>query len=103
MQVEQTYGRRHRKSWREGKGIKEFDYNGKKWKNKAEKIKRRDKYRCVWCRRYGKTSPAEVVHHIKRVEDYPELAFENENLVSLCRKCHNKAHPEKVRAARGIR
>ena len=80
-----------------------FEYTSQKWRKKAEKIKRRDNYRCVWCARYGRAAPAEVVHHIKHVEEYPELAFEDENLVSLCKKCHNKAHPEKARAARGIR
>ena len=39
------------------------------------------------------------VHHIKHVDEYPELAYEDSNLVSLCQGCHNKAHPEKARAA----
>ena len=39
------------------------------------------------------------VHHIKHVDEFPELAYEDNNLVSLCQACHNKAHPEKARAA----
>lgn len=81
----------------------DFDYNSQKWKRKAELIKRRDGYRCRWCARYGKAVPAVVVHHIKHVDEYPELAYVNENLVSLCQACHNKAHPEKARAMRGRR
>ena len=61
----------------------------------SERIKRRDKYQCKWCARYGKRRPAKVVHHLKTVEEYPELAWEPSNMVSLCIKCHNKAHPEK--------
>lgn len=38
---------------------------------------------------------AKTVHHIKHLEDAPELAFEDSNLISLCYSCHNKAHPEK--------
>lgn len=38
---------------------------------------------------------ATVVHHIQPREDYPELALELSNLVSLCEACHNKRHPEK--------
>lgn len=37
-----------------------------------------------------------MVHHIKHAEEYPEIAFEDSNLVSLCEACHNKAHPEKA-------
>lgn len=74
----------------------EFDYKSKRWEKKSEKIKRRDGYRCVWCARYGRNVPAKVVHHKKPVEEYPEYAWDDDNLVSLCAKCHNKAHPEKA-------
>lgn len=36
-----------------------------------------------------------TVHHVKHVDEFPELAFAGENLVSLCNACHNKQHPEK--------
>jgi 5-methylcytosine-specific restriction endonuclease McrA len=55
----------------------------------------RDKYLCQECRRYGRTTPAQTAHHIKHVEDYPELAFDENNLKSVCWSCHNKEHPEK--------
>jgi predicted kinase len=35
-----------------------------------------------------------VVHHIKQLEEYPELALDPDNLVSLCNLCHNREHPE---------
>jgi 5-methylcytosine-specific restriction endonuclease McrA len=38
---------------------------------------------------------AKEVHHIKHLEDYPELAFDDNNLISLCSACHRKMHPEK--------
>ena len=83
--------------------MKEFDYNSQKWRTKSAKIKRRDGYKCVWCARYGKSRPAVVVHHIKHAEEYPELTYVNDNLVSLCQACHNKAHPEKARKSNRIR
>ncbi|MUU13069.1 MAG: HNH endonuclease [Oscillibacter sp.] len=61
-----------------------FDYTSKRWGRKRAAILRRDDYRCVWCRRYGRNRPAVVVHHIKHVDEYPELAYEDSNLVSLC-------------------
>ena len=89
------------KTGREGEGYLVFDYHSFKWRKKSEKIKRRDGYQCQWCKRYGKNIPAVVVHHIKEADEYPELAYTDSNLVSLCRACHNKAHPDKVRATRG--
>lgn len=70
-------------------------YRSAKWKRKREKILKRDGYQCVECRKYGRHRPAAVVHHIKELEDYPELALDDENLVSLCLSHHNQAHPEK--------
>lgn len=80
-----------------------FDYTSDRWKQKSRHIKRRDHYQCVWCRRYGRAREAKIVHHIKEVDEYPELAWDDNNLVSLCLACHNKAHPEKATAMRRTR
>lgn len=72
-----------------------FDYKSKRWLRKRESILRRDKYRCVYCRSYGRATEAVTVHHIKHVDMHPDLAFVDSNLVSLCQACHNKEHPEK--------
>ena len=72
-----------------------FDYNDKKWKAKSKAILRRDNYECRECRKYGRIRTATTVHHIKHVDEFPELAFDNDNLISLCSACHNKQHPEK--------
>lgn len=72
-------------------------YTGKRWKKKRERILKRDNYTCQHCKRYGKRTEATVVHHIKHLEDYPELAYKDDNLISLCSMCHNKEHPEKAR------
>lgn len=63
---------------------------------------------CVWCReagrfardRRGRRVPvlATLVHHIKPRKEYPELELVLENLVSLCDRCHDEAHPEKHEA-----
>lgn len=72
-------------------------YSGLKWKRKRAAILRRDGYQCRECRRYGRMREAVEVHHIKPLELYPELAYDNDNLISLCHKCHSKRHPEKAR------
>ena len=67
-------------------------YKTDKWRNKREKIMRRDQYLCQECKRYGKSTPAQTVHHINPLEHYPELALVSANLVSLCNPCHDAMH-----------
>lgn len=73
----------------------EFDYKSKRWKSKRLAILRRDKYLCQECKKYGKIKEAVTVHHIKHADTHPELAYDDNNLESLCQGCHNKKHPEK--------
>lgn len=73
----------------------EFDYKSAHWKRKRELILRRDGYMCVECKKYGRIREAKTVHHIQHVDEYPELAYTDSNLESLCLACHNKQHPEK--------
>ena len=73
------------------------DYKDKKWLRKRQSILRRDNYLCRECKRYGKTTPADTVHHIKPLEYYPELFLFNQNLISLCASCHNKMHDRDTR------
>lgn len=70
-------------------------YKSKRWRELRARVLRRDGYKCQYCKRYGKNVEAVTVHHIKPREDNPELAYTMSNLVSLCAKCHNAAHPEK--------
>ena len=70
-------------------------YNSKRWKDKRQYILHRDHYLCQECKKYGRNNEAKIVHHIKEVEDHPELKLKNDNLVSVCKSCHNKVHPEK--------
>ncbi len=88
------------------KEAKEF-YNSSAWKHKRMEILERDHYECQDCRqrlrnaakegrllsgRDRKIWPAEEVHHIQELKEYPELALNNDNLISLCTQCHNLRH-----------
>lgn len=68
-----------------------------KWKRKREKILRRDRHLCQWCKRYGKKVTATHVHHIVHYDDAPERALDDDNLVSICAGCQNTAHPERAK------
>lgn len=72
-------------------------YKSARWLEIRESVLKRDDYLCRNCKRYGKRRQATTVHHIKHLDKYPELAYDRNNLVSLCDDCHNKAHPEKAR------
>ncbi len=95
-----------RRSAMTDKEVKKF-YNSKQWKQKRPDILRRDCYECQDCRKrledaraagirlHGadtKIRRAEQVHHIKELKEHPELALDDENLISLCTICHNIRH-----------
>lgn len=70
-------------------------YTTAKWKAFRKRVLIRDQYTCQRCKRYGRITQAREVHHIKHLEEYPELAYDPENCISLCKACHNMQHPEK--------
>lgn len=88
------------------KEVKHF-YNSAEWKHKRIRILERDLYECQDCKarlskanRDGiilsgddrKIRRAVEVHHIKELKERPDLALEDDNLISLCTQCHNIRH-----------
>lgn len=69
-----------------------FDYKAKRWERLRAQVMRRDGYRCQLSKRFGKAVPADLVHHIYPVDEFPEYAFEPWNLISVSRAAHNKLH-----------
>ena len=69
-----------------------FDYKARRWERLRAQVMRRDGYRCQLSKRYGKSVPADLVHHIYPVDEFPEYAFESWNLISVSRAAHNKLH-----------
>ena len=67
-------------------------YWTKEWRETRLLALRRDKYECQHCKRRGKYSRAECVHHIKEVKHFPIFALTLSNLISLCNLCHNIEH-----------
>lgn len=80
-----------------------FDYCSSRWKRKRAAILRKQNYMCANCKRYGRAREAVEVHHVKHVDEYPELAFVDDNLVGLCKSCHLKQHPERGKRLSQIR
>ncbi|MDU2670603.1 MAG: HNH endonuclease signature motif containing protein [Clostridium sp.] len=62
------------------------------WKHKRRDILLRDNNECQMCKDKGGYSTANTVHHIKHLRSNPELALEDDNLISLCDSCHWDIH-----------
>ena len=81
-------------NWKGGKSSKivklkaSFDY--KVWK---EQVNERDNYTCQICG----CNIKEIIetHHIKRFRDYPELRFDVNNGITICKFCHQLEHTKK--------
>ncbi|MEY9973157.1 5-methylcytosine-specific restriction protein A [Lysinibacillus sp. RC46] len=81
-------------------------YNSTPWKHLRAAVRERDNNECQQCKREGRVfidtnelnrkgtrkKIALIVHHIKELEDHPELAQDMDNLECLCVHCHNKLH-----------
>lgn len=74
-----------------------FTYKSKRWQTKRNVILKRDGYRCQWAARSGRAEPADTVHHIFPVEDFPQYAMCDWNLISLSNTAHNAMHDRATR------
>ena len=75
-----------------------FDYHGKRWEKRRERILKRDGWLCRERKRYGKKKPATHVHHIFPAEEYPQYAWCDWNLLSLCLSAHDEMHDRQTGA-----
>lgn len=58
----------------------------KRWRALRQQALRRDGFKCTEC---GSRYRLQV-HHVKRSEKFPELAYELDNLLTLCGPCHSR-------------
>lgn len=83
-------------------------YDSREWKRKRREILERDHFECCCCRARGRYTRAVIVHHVRHLEDAPELALSDtyvdgcgavhRQLISVCRDCHETVcHPERLR------
>ncbi len=62
------------------------------WQKKRGEIKRRDHYLCVYSLARGRLVYEGLeVHHISPIEERPDLALEDGNLITLSREAHELA------------
>ena len=75
--------------------IKTF-YSSIAWKNCREAYKKSVGGLCEQCYKNGRITPADDVHHIIKLTNEnindPDITLNPNNLVALCRLCHEKRH-----------
>lgn len=81
-------------------------YKSRQWLELRADILHKHHYECYDCRKRGRITKAQTVHHVQHVKDRPDLALSEYttddngkrivNLIPLCNACHNKHHPEKA-------
>ena len=71
-------------------------YGSTAWRKLRQSILERDHFECQWCKAEGRLTTQYdsvlEVDHIKELETNPELAYDPDNLRTLCKDCHNKRH-----------
>lgn len=76
-------------------GNKKKIYDDKYWRfYLSPKILKRDNFECQECKKEGKLTIKEHgkkldIHHIKEIEQYPELTYDEDNLETVCVHHHN--------------
>lgn len=100
IKADNTYCQKHRKennSYRNKRYDRKRDPKIKKFYSSSQWQKVRDRYLkknplCEICEKKGRTKAAEVVHHKVEVKENFSKRLDIDNLMSLCKKCHQEVH-----------
>ena len=71
-------------------------YVSNEWKNKRQEIIKRDNNECQICKVLSKFVQSDDVHHIVPMTKDFSKKLDNNNLISLCSKCHKDIHYHKI-------
>ena len=70
-------------------------YHSQAWRKLRRQALERDKHLCQVCLQHNELTLADTVHHIKPIRQNEAEKLSLNNLISVCRKCHNELHREK--------
>lgn len=67
------------------------------WKKKRNTIRDRDNHLCRWCLVNGRITYKDLsVHHIVALESDYDKRLDDDNLITLCDRCHEDAESGKI-------
>jgi 5-methylcytosine-specific restriction enzyme A len=69
-------------------------YNSKRWRKFRMYVANSKPMICAECQKAGRIRIGGQLDHIKPRKDYPELAFDEDNMQWLCREHHNAKRAE---------
>lgn len=67
-------------------------YDSAKWRQKSARVMSHYNYVDQVKKRFGKMIQADIVHHALPLEDFPEYAYHNDNLIPVSRATHRALH-----------
>ncbi|MGN0656098.1 MAG: hypothetical protein ACI4KR_04840 [Ruminiclostridium sp.] len=84
-------------------GRTDLFYKDRYWRNHiAPEIMQEQRNECYFCKQRGRYTAAKLVHHIKELRKFPQLAYsrywydehgaKHLNLVAVCQQCHEEQH-----------
>lgn len=80
-------------NWKGGiTSLNEIERNSNQYKEWRAAVFERDNYTCRHCQVRGRRLHS---HHIKSFALYPELRFDINNGITLCKECHKAVHRQK--------
>lgn len=71
-------------------------YKTKRWQKIRKMVIVRDLGICQECKKCGRYSRGNTVHHIIEAREDIEMFWDIDNLELICPSCHNKEHPDKA-------
>jgi len=70
-----------------------------RWTEKSREIRERSNWICEVCKQEKRyTTEGVQVHHIERIKNNPSLAYDDSNLIALCKKHHDMAENGEISA-----
>ena len=76
--------------FRESAQDRGYDYQ---WRKLSKRFRAHNPL-CMRCKKNGKVTVADDVHHIKPIKTHPSLRLVWDNLMSVCRTCHREIERE---------
>lgn len=82
-------------------------YNDWDWRKLSHEVIKENRNECYICKQSGKYRRAVLVHHVRHLKQYPELAYsrtykennkEHIQLMPLCHECHERLHKRGIYA-----